>query len=216
MTSPGQPQHYPQILKPEQSYTFADYFKLRFAPADILAEFGCTLVRQRLNLAQYSGELASLNDLRQRIEDTLPHISLTSETARREILISPIILELIRITGANLNIEYPIEVNDQLKGELDYYIYKQNRILIIEAKQADLTRGFTQLAVELIALSQWLGLNPNSTTPLIGAVSTGDIWQFGNYVLPANQITQDLLLYRVPDDLDSLMRVIINIMLCTP
>jgi hypothetical protein len=210
MTSPSQPQHRRQILKPEQSYTFADYFKLKFAPADILAEFGCTLVRQRLNLPEYVGEIPSLNNLRQRIEETLPHISLTSESARREMLISPIIIELIRFTGADLNIEYPIEVSDKLKGELDYYLYKQNSILIIEAKNADLTRGFTQLAVEMIALSQWLGLDSNSEIPLVGAVSTGDIWQFGNYVPQTKQITQDLLLYRVPDDLSSLMRIIVN------
>ena len=209
----GQAPNRPPILKPGQSYTFADYFKLKFAPTDILGELGCSLKRQRLNLPHYMGEIASLNDLRQRIEDTLPHISLTSETARREILISPVLIEIIRFTNADLNIEYPIEVSDRLKGELDYYMYKQNRILVIEAKQADLTRGFTQLAVELIALHQWLGLSPDLDIPLIGAVSTGDIWQFGSYLAQTKQVTQDLVLYTVPDDLVVLMRVIINILL---
>ncbi|NJM85028.1 MAG: hypothetical protein HC873_14160 [Leptolyngbyaceae cyanobacterium SL_1_1] len=39
-------------------------------------------------------------------------------------------------------------------------------------KNADLARGFTQLAIELIALEQWT----DSATPrLYGAVSTSDI-----------------------------------------
>jgi hypothetical protein len=33
------------IIQPEQSYTFSDYFKLNFAPQDILAYFGVSLQR---------------------------------------------------------------------------------------------------------------------------------------------------------------------------
>lgn len=44
MISPEQPPHRPQILKPDQSYTFADYFKLKFTPADIWAELECFVV----------------------------------------------------------------------------------------------------------------------------------------------------------------------------
>ena len=40
----------------------------------------------------------------------------------------------------------------QLKGSLDYYLYSVGKLLVIEAKNADLAKGFTQLAVELIAL----------------------------------------------------------------
>lgn len=204
---------HPKIIKPEQSYTFADYFKLRFAPADILADLGCSLSRSRLNLTQYPHSLDFLADLRQRIEDTLPHISLTSEMARREMLISPIVIEIIRMTGADLNIEYPIEVSSQLKGELDYYLFKEGSLLIIEAKQADLTRGFTQLAVELIALHCWLAQEENQAPILTGAVTTGDIWQFGQYNPKIQEISQDLTLLRVPDDLEILMRILINLLI---
>jgi hypothetical protein len=49
-------------------------------------------------------------------------------------------------------------------------------MLVIEANQSDLTRGFTQLAAELAALEL------RSTTQgeiLYGAVTTGDLWRFG-------------------------------------
>ncbi len=49
------------IIQPEQSCTFSDYFKLNFAPQDILAYFGVSLQRRFLQLPQYAGTLADLN-----------------------------------------------------------------------------------------------------------------------------------------------------------
>ncbi len=37
---------------------------------------------------------------------------------------------------------------------LDYYLQFRNQLLVIEAKNADHQRAFTQLAVELIAVAQ--------------------------------------------------------------
>lgn len=60
---------------------------------------------------------------------------------------------------------------------------------MIEAKNEDLQRGFTQLAVELIALEQW---TPSQQPVLHGAVSTGVIWQFGTLERQTKQITKTL------------------------
>jgi hypothetical protein len=100
-------------------------------------------------------------------------------------------------------------VSEQLKGTLDYYLHTQTNLLIIEAKNADLARGFTQLAVELIALEQWTdGQQPR----LYGAVSTGDIWQFGVLHRELQTIEQDLNLYRVPADLEDLFRILVALL----
>jgi hypothetical protein len=83
---------------------------------------------------------------------------------------------------------------------------------IIEAKNADLQRGFIQLAAELIALDQ----SVEPTLPYVyGAVSIGDVWQFGVVDRAAKRIAQDLQLYRVPADLDELLQIMIAI-LTTP
>jgi len=59
-------------------------------------------------------------------------------------------------------------VSQKLQGSLDYYLRTPTQLLVIEAKQADLTRGLTQLTIELIALEQWTEL----TQPdLLGAVT---------------------------------------------
>lgn len=73
-------------------------------------------------------------------------------------------------------IEYPISISDRLKGSLDYYLQADNQLLVVKAKNADISRGFTQLSAELIALNQWTSL---ASPILYGAVTTGDIWKFG-------------------------------------
>lgn len=197
------------IIQPEQSYTFADYFKLNFAPQDILAYFNVSLQRQGLNLAQFSGHLDRLIDLKARIEESLPRLSLTSEMARREFLIAPVLTDVLHYTQATLNVEYPVAVNNQLKGSLDYLLQNEQTFLVIEAKNEDLERGFVQLAIELIALDQWID---SDQVILSGAISTGNIWQFGQFDRLSRQVTQDLNLYRVPADLEDLLRILVRIL----
>lgn len=199
----------PMILQPGQSYTFKQYFEMNYEPEDILAEFGYTLQRSLLTLAQSTADLDRLDNLKTRITESLPYISLTSAAARRELLIAPLLLDVVHYTQAQLRIEYPLTVTEQLKGSLDYYLYSVGKLLVIEAKNADLTKGFTQLAVELIALDKW---TENDQPLLIGAVSTGDIWQFGVLHRAQKQIQQGLTLYGVPDDLESLVRILVKIL----
>jgi hypothetical protein len=197
------------IVQPEQSYTFADYFKLNFAPQDILAYFGVSLHRRSLQLPRYGGNLDRLIDLKSRIEESLPRVGLTSEMARREFLIAPVLIDVLHYTQATLNVEYPVAVSNQLKGSLDYLLQNQQTFLVIEAKNEDLERGFVQLAIELIALDQWI---ESDQTILPGAISTGNIWQFGQFNRQTREMTQDLDLYRVPADLEDLLRILVRIL----
>lgn len=197
-----------KLLIPNQSYTFSKIFELQIEPDDLVSEFGYTLERIRLNLPQYSGELDRLEQLRSRIEEVLPYVSLGSEASRREILISPVVLDLVHYTKAQLRIEYPLKVTEQLQGYLDYLLRTQTEVLVIEAKREDLDYGFTQLVAEMIALDQWEKTAAKST--VIGAVTTGKIWQFGRLNRVTKHIQQGLDSYRVPDDLDPLMRILVQ------
>ncbi|MEM8641081.1 MAG: hypothetical protein AAGG51_20050 [Cyanobacteria bacterium P01_G01_bin.54] len=198
------------IIQPDQAYTFTDYFRLNAVPQDILAYFGVTIERQLVQLPQYNGELDRLPDLEQRLNESLPRLSLTSEMARREFLIAPVLMDLLHYTDSRLNVEYPIAVNHQLKGSLDYLLQTEQSLLVIEAKNEDLERGFVQLAVELVALDQWL----QSDRPcLTGAVSTGTIWQFAQFERATRRVTQVLTLYRVPTDLEELLRILVAVLI---
>lgn len=204
-----------KILQEDQSYTFRYYFELPYETDDILAEFDYSLSLSHLSLPKTTRELERIPELKQRIDDVLPFISLSNETARRETLVSPIMLEVIRYCHCKMRIEYPLNVNNWLKGNLDYLLRSrstpeepsQNNLLVIEAKKDDLTRGFTQLAVELIALS-----HIEERNILYGAVTIGDVWRFGKLDRDRKQITQDLNLFKIPDDLDPLIRVIVGIL----
>lgn len=148
---------HPRILKLNQSYTFDSYFELRFAPAEILADLGVKLQKTTIDLPvspaneEQRDRIAALFD---RLSESIRRTSLTSEAARREALIAPLLFEVAHLADAMINIEYPLEVNQYLKGDLDYYLQAEQHLLVVEAKNADLTRGFTQLATELIAIDQ--------------------------------------------------------------
>ncbi len=90
----------------------------------------------------------------------------------------------------------------------------QSQLLVIEAKQEDLTNGFTQLAAELIALDRWEDSTDIEVQPdLVGAVTTGVLWQFGVLHRETKLIEQSLNSYRVTEDLEQLMRILIAALL---
>ncbi len=197
------------IIDFSRSYTFSNYFDFPYELGEIVAEFGYSSTTAKLELPRTNTDLDRIPTLQARIEETIPFVSLTSEIARREMLIAPVLIDLIHYTQARLSIEYPLNVTEQLKGTLDYLLRSQGQMLIVEAKKADLDKGFIQLAVELIALDQWV----NSKEPILtGAVSTGSIWQFGQLHRESKQITQDLDFYTVPTNLNDLLRVLVAIL----
>ena len=96
-----------------------------------------------------------------------------------------------------------------------HYLAAANSLLVVEAKQADLTHGFVQLAAELIALNLWISRRrgvQSLSSPLFGAVTTGEIWRFGRYNPLIQEVTQDLKLYQMPEDLDLLSRILKGIL----
>ncbi|MDF5732680.1 MAG: hypothetical protein PUP92_32995 [Rhizonema sp. PD38] len=142
-----------RILDPCESYTFGKYAELAYDSADILAEFGVTLNNTSLQLPQKLP--IDPEPLRIELQENLTLVDPVSEIARREVLIFPILKTICKFLQVSLKIEYPVRVNNWLKGSFDYFIPTEQNLLVIEAKNADLARGFTQLAVELIALDQW-------------------------------------------------------------
>ncbi len=194
------------LLQAEQSYDFRSYFETPYETDEIVAEFGYTLAKTRLVLPQTSKSLDRLIELQQRIESALLLVNLSSEAARRETLVAPILLDVARYCDCQVRIEYGLTVNNWLKGNLDYLLRFNQSLLVVEAKNDDLTRGFTQLAMEMIALAQ-----AEEPEVLYGAVTIGDAWRFGRLDRQQQQISQDIDLYRVPGDLTTLMQVLIGI-----
>lgn len=196
-----------KILDEGREYTFRSYFELPYETDQILAEFDYSLIVGNLSLPHTSRELGDIASLKQRITETLPFVSLSSETARRESLVSPVLLDLVRYCQCQLRFEYTLNVNSWLKGNLDYLVKSDRELLIIEAKNDDMTRGFTQLAVQLIAMSQVEDQNI-----FYGAVTMGEVWRFGKLDRNRQTIFRDIHLFQVPDDLEDLLKVMVGIL----
>jgi hypothetical protein len=200
-----------KVLDAQESYTFSKYFDLPFSIQDIVGDFGYKFQRAPLNLPTESGIQSRLEHLTAYLNRNLKWVRPVAEITRREIFIFPILAELCDYLEVMLNDEYNLSVNQWLKGNLDYYIETSDtkHILVIEAKQSDLTRGFTQLAAELAALDL------RSTTQgemLYGAVTTGDLWRFGQLDRMAKVITEDTTFYRVPNDLSQILGILAGVL----
>jgi hypothetical protein len=197
-----------KILQEGVTYTFRSYFELPQDTDEILAEFGYDYVKARLQLPITQQDISGLNALKAQIEETLPYVQLTSESAKREVLVAPVLMRVATVAHQILRFEYPLKVNDWLQGSLDYLIRGRQQIVVVEAKRDDLTRGFTQLAVEMIALAM------DETTPdtIYGAVTMGNLWIFGVLNRSAKRITQDISGYQVPDDVEDLVKTLVGIL----
>ena len=196
------------ILDSNTSYTFSKIFDLKISADELANEFGYSLTKKKLNLPQYAQELDRLDELRSRIEEILPYVDLSNEASRREILIGRIVAEVVHYTKVKLRIEYPITVNQQLQGSLDYLFRGKTELLVIEAKRQDLDYGMTQLVAEMIALDQW-DRTPDQKI-LIGSVTTGKLWEFALLDRSRQHIDQGLESYRVPEDIEPLMRILVQ------
>jgi hypothetical protein len=195
-----------KILQEDANYSFRSYFELPNDTDEIIAEFGYALKQIRLQLPKTDRPLQGLAELQQQLEDTLPYVRLTSEAAKREILVAPILVRVAVLSQQVLRIEYPLKINHHLQGNLDYLIRAHHSLVVVEAKRDDLTRGFTQLAVEMIALS----MLDNAPTPIYGAVTIGNVWVFGQLDSESHTITQDIASYTVPDDVADLIKILVG------
>ena len=197
-----------KILQEGTSYNFRSYFELPNDTDEILAEFGYQFTRSRLQLPQTNRSMEGLREFKQQLEETIPYVTLSSETAKREVFIAPVLTRVAVTCRHLLRIEYPLKVNEQLQGNLDYFIESEQGLIVIEAKRDDLTRGFTQLAVEMIALS----MVKESLTVLYGVVTMGDVWVFGKLEQNTRTITRDIKSYTLPDDLENLVKILVGIL----
>ncbi|BAU15011.1 hypothetical protein LEP3755_55670 [Leptolyngbya sp. NIES-3755] len=206
----------PSILNENQTYTFSNFFELRLDAIDLANYFGYQFRRAPLSLPQYSGTLDRLPQLEEDLFDIIPRLVRMNEQSKREALIFPVIKTAARYANALIRIEQPLKITHQLQGSLDYLLSTDNlhQLVVIEAKQGDIDYGFTQLLSELIALDQWERSPTQEQQPqLIGAVTIGELWRFGILDRMKKQIIEDVIGYRVPSDLEMLLRLLIQALL---
>ncbi|MCI5145851.1 MAG: hypothetical protein D3923_10055 [Candidatus Electrothrix sp. AR3] len=197
------------ILSADKNYTFSDFFELVYPVEDIVNEFGYDFSFELLKLPKEQLEKGVLEDFQNEVLRSLPKISLNSEIARREFLIAPILLKLLKFIDVRINAEYPLNVEKNLRGTLDYLIRSDTQLTVIEAKKGDLEKGFSQLAVELIAVAKY---EDEEHDVLFGAVTSGDLWKFGKLENIGKKITKDINTYRIPADMVEIFGILLGIL----
>jgi hypothetical protein len=198
------------IFKEGKRYTFSDYFDMNHPTEEIVAALGYVLILAELELPQQTFPQAVSDRLRASYYELLPKITLTSEIAKRECIIAPVLHEVIRPLDAKLNIEYPIEVDDKLSGTIDYLIRAAQELVIIEAKRGDLDRGFTQLAAELIAVDQYE--EPERCALLYGVITIGEVWRFAVLDRQAKVLRKSIHALRFPEELEEIVNILTGIL----
>lgn len=196
-------------IREDQPLSFSDVFRLKDPLDEIVASYGYELAIVELDLPQAEIAPGTFDQMKADFVRRIKNVSLTSEAAKREFFVAPIMWRLIDyIDDLKVNIELPIHVNDRLKGVIDYLLRVKNRsnIVVIEAKQGELESGFNQLAVEMMAVAEKY---PNEDG-LYGAVTIGNLWQFGR--LRDNIIYKDIGSFRVPEDLEELFSILLGIL----
>ncbi len=195
-------------ILPAGSLTFADYFKLSADIKEVLDELGYSYRVESSEHPHGEVDLERIAEVKKHLERLLPHVSLTSEAARREFLIAPVLGEVALISDARIKVEVPLQVDEKLQGTLDYLVRARHSFLVVEAKNADLTRGFKQLAAELVALDRWT--EDASEPRLYGAVSVGDSWKLGYLDRAQKELVEDLNVYGIPTQLVEVVRILVG------
>ncbi|NMF81796.1 hypothetical protein [Nodosilinea sp. P-1105] len=173
------------------------------------ADLGYSLSQRRLSLSGCQGELEKIHQLSNRIKEVLPFVSLTTERSRREILVAPIVTEVIHYTQAQLRIEYSLRISGQPYQAINYLLRTENQIFTIQTVEEDANNcGIEKLAAAMTALDQWSHTPKQST--LLGAVTTGTVWRFACFHRVSRHIDLGLESYLIPNDIEPLMRILIN------
>jgi hypothetical protein len=198
------------IFQENRKYTFSDYFDMVNPIDEIVGEFGYSFSIEGLDLPRYTdydpGVIQRLNDI---FYTVFPKITLTSEIAKREFLIAPIMVELARNADVRINTEYLLNIDDRLGGSLDYLVKARQELIVIEAKKKDIDSGFNQLAVELIALDKYEDNRREGF--LYGAVTLGDIWKFGILDRGKKHIVKNIHSHTIPDDIEQVFSILMGI-----
>lgn len=123
----------------------------------------------------------------QEFEFNQKNMDISSEAARCEIIIFPILREIYKsyYQTISLWVQKAIAYDKKLNGTPDYMISKKSElgktmlefplVIIAEAKKNDFEQGWAQCLSELITAKY---LN-NSEMPVYGIVTDGKLWEFG-------------------------------------
>ncbi len=130
-----------------------------------------------------------------------------SEKAKSELLVSPILVELLRLADNRVQLfsgeEFNVDRERGLNGFCDFLlsrsaissIIQAPIVMLVEAKKGELDVGLGQCAAEMVAAQIFNADEDKSISVVYGCVTSGKLWQF--LKLEHQDLTIDLTEYQV-------------------
>lgn len=161
-----------------------------FSLVDVKEKFGLTLVEKeslfaQIQPAEYSSHLA----------ETLQYnvslaTAINTEKARSELIVTPVLVELIKQFQQKISlfsgIEFNVDKSQGLNGICDYIIsFSPEQLIltapiitIVEAKNDNLKSGLGQCISAMIAAQLYNQQKKHHQLQIYGVVTTGSLWNF--------------------------------------
>lgn len=161
-----------------------------FSLAKVKKDFGLTLDESRNLFAEIKPVLPS-ETLKTLLIDYIPlATSISTEKARSEFLIAPILAEVRRLLNNQISLfsgnEFNVDAKRGLQGFCDYIISSSREQLFItapvtiifEAKKEDIIGGLGQCVAAMVAAQCFNQNQGNEVQRVYGSVTTGTNWKF--------------------------------------
>jgi fido (protein-threonine AMPylation protein) len=180
-----------------------------FKLSEVIQKFGLKINEQsglfaNVHEEDYSDLLATI--LRENVDLA---VSINTEKARSEMIISPILLEIRRKLNYEISffsgVDFNVDSQNGLNGFCDFLISLSKEqlfirapiITLVEAKNENLKSGLAQCIAEMVAAHLFNEQQGNSIKIIYGAVTIGTIWQF--LKLEEKVVSIDLSEYYIRD-----------------
>jgi len=183
-------------------------------------KFGLT-VREQTDLFARILPQPPTDNLSIHLKETIPlAISINTEKARSELMITPVLLEVRRrsipILGFFSGIDFTVDESLGLNGYCDYILSRSSDqltlnapvVMIAEAKNENIKNGLGQCLAAMVAAQRFNEQEQNAIDTLYGAVTTGEVWKF--LMLQENIASVDLSDYYLPRDLDQILGILMQ------
>lgn len=124
------------------------------------------------------------------VEDTALALAVATEKARSEFIIAPILAEVRRMARCRIGlfsgVEFNVEPSAGLTGVCDFILTRSAEqmfitapvLMLVEAKNEDMKRGFAQCIAAMIAAQRFNEREGEPSEVVHGAVTTGNVWRF--------------------------------------
>jgi len=117
-------------------------------------------------------------------------LAMNTEKAKSEMIIAPILMEAVHLSGRRLNlfsgITFDVDKERGLSGVCDFlltrsremYFVSQPVIAVVEAKREDIPLALGQCVATMVGARAFNERDGAPGQPVYGAATTGNIWRF--------------------------------------